>query len=119
MARFSTAQRAGVMSLACVAVFWVGIAVAGWLAPGYSPRDDYISALASRGSSAAPLGISVLTALGLAYVAAAVAVWAVVAGARPVADARPGRSRGSARRHRADELCQWRGRVRDHDPVGA
>ena len=73
MARSPTARTAGTLALAGVALFWVGILLGGLLAPDYSPREDYISALASRGSSVAAIGIAAIAALGLAHVAAGVA----------------------------------------------
>ncbi len=76
MARSPTAQTAGTVALAGVALFWVGLVVGGLLAPDYSPREDYISALAARGSSVAAIGIAAIAALGLAHVAAGVAAQA-------------------------------------------
>jgi hypothetical protein len=61
-------------AVAGVLLFWVGTLVAGALAPGYSPRADYVSSLAGRGSQVAVLGVAALAVLGLAHLAAAVAL---------------------------------------------
>jgi hypothetical protein len=60
--------------VAALVAFWLGTAVAGALAPGYSARADFVSSLAGRGSEVAPLGIAALLALAGAHLAAAVAV---------------------------------------------
>lgn len=53
-----------------VALFWVGVFAGGALIPGYRARADYISAIASRGSPAAPIGIAAIASMALAYLAA-------------------------------------------------
>ena len=54
-----------------VVLFWGDTLVAGSLASGYDLTTDYISSLAGRGSSVAPIGILALVFLGLAHLAAA------------------------------------------------
>lgn len=67
------------IATAGVVLFWIGTVVAGVLAPGYDPTRDFISSLAGRGSSVAPLGIATLAVLGLAHLVAAVALRDAVA----------------------------------------
>ena len=55
-------------------LFWVGVFGAGALVDGYSAREDYISSLASRGSSVAALGIAAFVASAGAHAATS---WAV------------------------------------------
>ena len=57
-----------------VALFWAGVFGAGALAGGYSPRADYISSLAGRGSPVAALAICALLASAAANLATALAV---------------------------------------------
>ena len=57
-----------------VLALWCGVLGAGALVEGYSPREDYISSLASRGSPVALLGVGALLAGAVAHVAAASAV---------------------------------------------
>ena len=54
-----------------VVLFWGDTLVAGSLAARYDLTTDYISSLAGRGSSVAPIGILALAFLGLAHLAAA------------------------------------------------
>lgn len=61
-------------ALGCLALFWLGSAAAGLLAPGYSARADFVSSLAGRGSEVAPLGIAALLVLALGHLAAGAAV---------------------------------------------
>ncbi|MCX6463518.1 MAG: DUF998 domain-containing protein, partial [Pseudonocardiales bacterium] len=61
-------------AVAGLALFWLGTAVAGAAAPGYSARADYVSSLAGRGSEVAATGLAALVALALAHVAAGVVV---------------------------------------------
>lgn len=57
------------LSVLGVAIFWTGVLVGGALAPGYRQSQDYISALASRGSAVAPIGMAAIASKGLAYMA--------------------------------------------------
>lgn len=57
------------LSILGVALFWTGVLVGGALAPGYRQSQDYISALASRGSVVAPIGMAAIASKGLAYMA--------------------------------------------------
>jgi len=52
-----------------VALFWVGIVVAAGREPGYAWRDDYVSSLASRGSTVAPIGMAAIASMGIAFIA--------------------------------------------------
>jgi len=54
-----------------VVLFWADTLIAGSLASGYDLRFDYVSSLAGRGSSVAPVGIVAIVFLGLAHLAAA------------------------------------------------
>lgn len=58
-----------------VALFWLGVIVGGALAPGYSARADYISSLASRGSSVAPIGMAAIVCMALAHLFGAGDAW--------------------------------------------
>jgi hypothetical protein len=57
-----------------VLLFWLGVFGAGGLVSGYSPREDYISSLASRGSPVAALGIGALLANAVTHLATARAI---------------------------------------------
>lgn len=57
------------LSVLGVTLFWTGVLVGGALAPGYRQSQDYISALASRGSVVAPIGMAAIASKGLAYLA--------------------------------------------------
>lgn len=57
------------LSVLGVALFWTGVLVGGALAPGYRQSQDYISALASRGSVVAPIGMAAIASKGMAYLA--------------------------------------------------
>lgn len=65
---------ATIATLGFVALYWLGVATAGALVPGYAHRDDYISALASRGSPVAPLGMATISSLALAHMAGGLVV---------------------------------------------
>lgn len=57
------------LSVLGVTLFWTGVLVGGALAPGYRQSQDYISALASRGSVVAPIGMAAIASKGVAYLA--------------------------------------------------
>lgn len=76
-------RSAPIVATACVLLFWVGTAVAGSLAEGYSPRSDVISNLAGRGSSVAVLGVASILILVVAHVASSRVLTG--GGARPTA----------------------------------
>jgi hypothetical protein len=57
-----------------VLLFWVGVFGAGATVDGYSAREDFISSLASRGSSVAALGVAAFLASAGAHLATS---WAV------------------------------------------
>ena len=69
-----TPRRAGALAAVGVLLFWVGVFGAGALVDGYSAREDFISSLASRGSSVAVLGIATFLASAGAHAATS---WAV------------------------------------------
>lgn len=64
-ARIAFLSRLGVL------LFWLGVLAGGALAPGYQQGRDYISALASRGSPVAAIGMAAIASKGLAYLAGA------------------------------------------------
>lgn len=66
-----TVRLPAALSVLGVALFWTGVLVGGALAPGYRQSQDYISALASRGSVVAPIGMAAIAAKGVAYLAGA------------------------------------------------
>lgn len=66
-------------------LFWAGTVVGGALAPGYSMTADYVSSLAGRGSTVAPIGIAAIALLGLAHLPAARGALAVPLGLAGVA----------------------------------
>lgn len=71
------APRLAHLSRLGVLLFWLGVLVGGARAPGYQQSRDYISALASRGSPVAAIGMAAIASKGLAYLAgAALAGWA-------------------------------------------
>lgn len=65
----STVRLPAALSIFGVALFWTGVLVGGALAPGYRQSQDYISALASRGSVVAPIGMAAIASKGVAYMA--------------------------------------------------
>jgi len=113
-----TARTAAALAHVGGALFWVGLVVGGLLEPGYSPLDDYISALASRGSSVAPIGIAAIAALALAYIATGIApraAWrAYTLAALLVLAGLAGLLVAGA----PHELCERGGRLRGHDQLG-
>jgi hypothetical protein len=60
-------RRYAALSVAGVTLFWLGVLIGGSLAPGYRQSRDYISALASRGSAVAPIGIAAIASQGLGF----------------------------------------------------
>ena len=54
---------ARIVATAGVVIYWVGMFLAGALAPSYSALHDFMSSLASRGSSVATLGVASLLVL--------------------------------------------------------
>lgn len=72
--RSVSSPRVGSVVLGALVVFWLGLFITAGLADGYSSGQDYISSLASRGSSVWPLGELVLLVFATAHVAAAVLV---------------------------------------------
>ncbi len=70
-------RRAALLGRLGVLLFWLGVLVGGAWVTGYQQSRDYISALASRGSPVAAVGMAAIASKGLAYLAgAALAGWA-------------------------------------------
>ncbi|MGB7963374.1 MAG: hypothetical protein WCF12_10515 [Propionicimonas sp.] len=61
---------ARIVATAGVVIYWVGMFLAGALAPSYSALHDFMSSLASRGSSVATLGVASLLVLAVTHAAA-------------------------------------------------
>lgn len=66
-----SSPRLAFLSRLGVLLFWLGVLAGGALAPGYQQGRDYISALASRGSPVAAIGMAAIASKGLAYLAGA------------------------------------------------